>query len=396
MTALKTAVIASACVIGSMDLVRPLGSAGVSCALVTRPDDPAGHSRYVDCILERSDPIEEPEVLTERLTSFASQQKEKPVLYYEGDGGLIFASRNREELSDYFRFLLPAADLIEIITDKTRFYPWAEQLNLPVPATESLTAGQDDPNDLELRYPLIVKPAARQVHRVKEFGAAKAMLVNDPDDAKRLLDQLGPTGMTFVFQEHIPGPENQIESYHAYFDRRGRLVTDFTGRKIRTSPHEFGQSTALITTDARDLLVLGREIAERLGLFGVMKFDFKRGADGKLWLLEVNPRFSLWHDLGERAGVNIPALVHGDLTGWARPAYGAVRSGVRWCRPLSDFRVALRAGELGPSWFLETIASKACTLSLSDPGFLWAALCDRIRRWCAALSRRVLAGYGRL
>ena len=54
---------------------------------------------------------------------------------------------------------------------------------------------------------------------------------------------------------------------------------------------------------------LGRTLVQRLGLRGVAKFDFKRAADGRLFLLEVNPRFNLWHHPGALAGVNLPALV---------------------------------------------------------------------------------------
>ena len=44
-----------------------------------------------------------------------------------------------------------------------------------------------------------------------------------------------------------------------------------------------------------------------LGLRGVAKLDFKRTAAGELVLLEVNPRFNLWHLPGAVAGVNLPA-----------------------------------------------------------------------------------------
>jgi len=47
---------------------------------------------------------------------------------------------------------------------------------------------------------------------------------------------------------------------------------------------------------------LGRELTERVGLRGFAKFDFKRDPDGRLWLLQVNPRFNLWHHVGADAG----------------------------------------------------------------------------------------------
>jgi len=89
---------------------------------------------------------------------------------------------------------------------------------------------------------------------------------------------------------------------------------------------------------------LGRELVRRLGLRGVAKLDFKRAPDGQLYLLEVNPRFTLWHHLGARAGVNIPALVYADLAGLPRGRVLQARAGVRWCKPWDDVAAARAAG----------------------------------------------------
>jgi ATP-grasp in the biosynthetic pathway with Ter operon len=75
-------------------------------------------------------------------------------------------------------------------------------------------------------------------------------------------------------------------------------------------------------TDAGDVRRTGREVVERLALTGVAKLDFKRDLQGNLRLLEINPRFNLWHHRGAIVGVNIPALVYADLTGAANSREG--------------------------------------------------------------------------
>src|SRR5207249_9334077 len=112
----------------------------------------------------------------------------------------------------------------------------------------------------------------------------------------------------------------------------------------RTWPTSCGFSTALLTSDAPDVVALGRDIIARLELQGVAKLDFKRGPDGRLSLLEVNPRFNLWHHLGARAGVNIPAFVYADLVGLPRGRVLQARAGVRWCKPWDDVTAARAAG----------------------------------------------------
>src|SRR5207248_11659011 len=51
-------------------------------------------------------------------------------------------------------------------------------------------------------------------------------------------------------------------------------------------------STALELTDAPDVAALGRDVLARLRFAGVAKLDFKRDRAGRLWLLEINPRFN--------------------------------------------------------------------------------------------------------
>ena len=101
---------------------------------------------------------------------------------------------------------------------------------------------------------------------------------------------------------------------------------------------------------------------------GVAKFDFKRGPDGRLRLLELNPRFNLWHHLGAVAGVNLPALVYGDLIGAPRTNMGPARTGVRWCKPWKDLSAARAAGIPLAEWIPWVFRSEAKSgLAWDDP-----------------------------
>ncbi len=130
---------------------------------------------------------------------------------------------------------------------------------------------------------------------------------------------------------------------------------------------------------------LGREVVERLELIGVAKADFKRAPDGSLRLLEVNPRFTLWHNPAAVAGVNIPALVYADVTGRPRPLLREPAPGVTWCLPLSDFRAALEQGVRSGAWLRFAASCDAVSgWSRQDPlpffpGAFWRAGARRIR-----------------
>jgi D-aspartate ligase len=367
-----------ACVIGTIDLVRPLGLAGIRCAVVAEPGDIVRYSRFTSATVDWVDPWKHPEELVERLIRFAKEEEEKPVLYYEGDWDLLVVSRYRDRLSEVFRFVVPDATLVEDLVDKARFRTLANRLGLPVPRSVPISPAHTRPEDVDLPFPLIIKPLTRQNRTWEPFaGAAKAVRVETPTDLRALWSRLAETDEDVLAQELIPGSETLIESYHVYVDNHGEIAGEFTGRKIRTYPASFGFSTALTTTDAADVADLGRDIARRLDLRGVAKLDFKRSPDGQLALLEVNLRFNLWHHLGARAGVNLPSLVYSDLVGLPRPIVAGARAGVRWCYHRHDARAARAAGIPLVRWLPWALTAEAKSgVAWDDPlplvgGSLW-------------------------
>jgi len=375
-----------------MDLVRPLGLAGIECAVAVQPGAPPRYSRYTRAALDWSNPWNEGDKLVETLIRFAKAQAETPVLFYESDGELLLISRHREQLSEAFRFVIPDQTLVEDLVDKERFQRLAERLSLPVPAARRLRTEEalnaDTP---DLRFPIIVKPLTRRPELWRAVvDEGKALRVNTPEELRSLWPKLAASGVEVLAQELIVGPETQIESYHVYVDDQGEIVGEFTGQKIRTYPREYGDSTALITTDASDVLALGRELVHRIGLRGVAKFDFKRSADGALFLLEINPRFNLWHHLGAVAGVNLPALVYGDLTGKPRLPIETARPNLTWCRIWQDAQAA-RASQAPIarwlSWALRCEAKRL--LSWNDPMPFAGAVLWRIREAIGSKINRI-------
>ncbi len=361
-----------ACVLGDMDLVRPLGLAGIRCAVVGPPGGATAHSRFTERLIPWEGGNED--VLVDRLLLFGAAQAEKPVLYMEEDAQLLMVSRHRDRLSAVFRIALAEADLVETLVDKGRFQALAERLDLPVPRTRRLSPlpGSEAP-DLDLRYPVIVKPLTRRPPWDEIEGLGKAIRLDGHDELRALWPRLIPVGIDLLAQELIPGPETRIESHHVYIDAAGAVAGEFTGRKIRTYPVDYGHSTALTITDidgeGADVAALGRDIAARIGLKGVAKFDFKRDPDGRLHLLEINPRFNLWHHLGAVAGVNLPAMVQADLTGRPRPAPrpAKARPGACWCHISKDRLAARDSGVPTANWLAWVARCEAKAITPDDP-----------------------------
>jgi predicted ATP-grasp superfamily ATP-dependent carboligase len=374
----------AACVIGDADLVRALGLGGVRSVVVAPPRAPARYSRFTAATLPWCDPWERPEALVETLLAHAARQPEPPVLFYQEDRSLLLVSRYRERLRTLFRFVIPESALVEALVDKGRFQELARTLGLPVPPARRAAPPDDPPPDEDtLTFPVIVKPLTRRPQQWRKFAAdGKALRVDTPDALRALWPALAADRLRVVVQSMIPGPEARIESYHVYVDARGVVAAEFTGRKIRTFPVAYGDSSALEITEASDVVVLGRDIVKRLGLRGVAKLDFKRDDHGALHLLEVNPRFTLWHHLGAVAGVNVPALVYADLMGWPRAEIPAARAGVRWCKPWTDARAASALGVPLREWIPWAIGAEAkSAFAWDDPRPLVEGAA---RRWASA------------
>lgn len=361
-----------ACVLGDMDLVRPLGLGGIRCAVSAPAGSGLAHSRYTERMLPFETEGASEDELVEALVAFGKGQAQPPVLYFEEDAHLLMVSRHRQRLASAFRFTLPDAGLIEQLVDKARFQHLAEALALPVPRARVLHPDPGSlPPDIDLHYPLVIKPLTRFESWAAIERGGKAVRLDGPDDLGALWPRLTAAGIDLLAQELIPGPESAIESYHVYVDGRGEVAGEFTGRKIRTFPAAYGHSTALTITDIRgqaaDVAALGREVASRIGLRGVAKFDFKRAPDGSLYLLEINARFNLWHHLGAVAGVNLPALVYADLTGHERPRAAVARAGYCWCRLDKDRLAAREAGLSTLSWLVWVAGCEASPINWDDP-----------------------------
>lgn len=357
----------SACVIGDVDVVSALGRAGVRSAVVAKPGAPSRYSRYAAARVEWADPWRTPEALVRNLLAYAAEEPVPPILFYDADGDLLTVSRNRDELGTAFRFVIAEAELVEDLVDKSRFQALAERLELPIPRAIRLSASAEPP-ELDLRFPAVAKPLTRRAATWGSLADAKALRVADAAGLCDAHARFAAAGVDTLVQEEVPGPESRIESYHVYVDGDGLVAGEFTGRKLRTYPLGYGYSTALEISDAPDVVALGRELVERVGLRGVAKVDFKRDDDGRLYLLEVNPRFNLWHHPGAVAGVNLPALVYADLAGLPRPAQHPPRVGVRWCSLAHDHAAAREAGVPLIAWARWTIGCEAKSgFSLRDP-----------------------------
>lgn len=341
----------SAVNVGGLTVLRCLGNKGIPLVLATsEANKPAFYSRYCNHSHLIPGPTSYPEKFVGALMALGRSLQVgsgKPVLFYDGDADLRCISRNRERLSTFFDFSMPEPEVIENLLDKARFRKYAVEKALPVPPSCVLQADQDIQRvTADIGFPLIIKPITRVGWFLKDAfkwsGGGKAIQVDNEAQLKKLLERLEGTDTQVLVQKLVSGGEENIVSYHSVVSAKGELMGEFCGKKHRTYPVAYGLSSCIeVVKNIPDLIEIGRQVLANTGLTGVSKMDFKRDVKtGELYLLEINPRYSIWNHPGAVAGVNLPLISYEEISGCDDYTRGPVKAvkPVKWIDGNLDFK----------------------------------------------------------
>lgn len=340
-----------AVVSGDLNMMRCFLKTGIPTVLVSSDlHDVTLHSKQSKQKVIISSPQSEPEIAVEDLIDLGKNFTNKPVLFYGDDSMLLLISRNRDRLKKYYRFLLPDQDVVEDLVDKASFNKLASLLDLPVPKTiVSSEIGKIDKVTDHISFPCILKPTVHigwfESSTIKKYGGRpqKVLKAHSLEELKQIYEQIKQFSETFLLQEYIPGSDDCIYSFHSYYDKNSNPLGFYIGRKIRTYPKDSGVSTYLELVKEPKLAEISMEILRRLKFKGPVKLDFKKDKNrNSFYLLEINPRFNLWHYLGTICGVNLPLIAYNDLTGNASAHTNGYRTGVKWLSFGNDLRAFIR------------------------------------------------------
>jgi predicted ATP-grasp superfamily ATP-dependent carboligase len=337
-----------ALLLGGTNLVRALGLAGIPVIVASNdPDEPALASRY--CTQRcRLPPLSRPEAVIDALLDlsarlFARYGRRIP-LFYGNDDWLDLVHAHRDRLDGHFLMVLNDASIAQALTEKSRFAALCAERGLPMPAALQWDALE------QWNHEVLVKPRVKvdwhdsPLHE-RLFADGKALVLANGATAKanplveRHRHQL-------LFQEFIPGDDRNLVSFHGFADENGRVLQSFTGRKLRTRPPITGESAYIELIRDPGLSVFGRQVAERIGLRGPFKIDFKQDPrDGRLVVLEVNARCTLWNYLGAVNGVNIMKTAYDYLLERRLPEPREYGTRYRWIDARHDM-LGMWAGSL--------------------------------------------------
>ncbi len=333
---------------GTLALARSLGALGVPVFLVSNDTPLPGWSRHVRGSFRWPGP-DAPDAAAYLLDLAARHGLEGALLVAGGDAEVRMVSRSLDALSGAFDVSLPAWERLKWLCEKPLLYRKAAELGLAVPATHAFTSVEEAAL-ADMDFPVVLKPNMGG----GEGRLARAKVVR-ADDRQSFLAAYGDAageigGANVVVQQLIPGGGESQFSYAALW-RRGAPVAEFTARRTRQYPVDFGYTSTFVEVMERpDAVAAARRLLSSVGHHGLVEIEFKQDRrDGALKLLDVNPRPWSWFGLAGAAGLDLGAMLWATANGLDTAAVQA-QGGAAWMYLARDMAAAARLaarGELG-------------------------------------------------
>jgi predicted ATP-grasp superfamily ATP-dependent carboligase len=168
-----------------------------------------------------------------------------------------------------------------------------------------------------------------------------------------------------------------------------------TARRSRQYPIDFGLGSSFVEAiDVPGLIEPASRVLARLGVSGMVEVEFIQDRrDGRLKLLDVNPRPWGWHTLCMACGLDFPAMQYDHSLGRPvprlTPTYGS-----RWIRLLTDVPAGwsyIKAGAMTPAAYIRSLfagRTVGSVFDLRDPLPAAGDLAVAVSRVTKALVRR--------
>jgi predicted ATP-grasp superfamily ATP-dependent carboligase len=373
----------------AVSVARSLGSTGVRVHALGGATKPVRWCRHVHefAAIDGDDP-------QGRMLEWLEHGPREGVLLPCDDEALELVARHRAELAG-LGYVPPESDDAVVLSmlDKRKTAAIARGLGIDTPASVVVRDPRElDAADAGLAFPCAVKPVQSHVF-ARHFPGVKALAARDAAEARRHVERAAAIGVEMLLTEVIPGPESAFCSYYSYLDEAGAPLFHFTRHKLRQYPPGFGV-TCYATNDAQpDAAATGLRFFQGAGLRGLGLVEFKRDArDGRLKLIECNPRFSAADRHLRLCGLDLPLFVYNRLLDRPLPPMETLRHGVRLWHPVQDvraFRSERRLGTTTARRWLRSLAHRQ-HFPVADPrdpmptiGYHAHALVRAVRRGLA-------------
>lgn len=327
--------------IPALAVVRSLGENRIPVIVFYYADDDVAQtSKHVAISLKTNSPVEDEVGFLGKILE-QSKRFRGSIVIPTSDEALVIAARNKAELQEHFVVACPDWQTTSICLDKALTLRFAIDQGLAAPLTtfpaslaEAVDAGS------VLGFPILVKPVDGHLYKLT-FGRKMTEVTNE-DELRRSYCEAEEAGLQVIIQEIIPGRDDAVVNYNAYY-WDGRPLVEFTARQIRKAPPRFGSPRVLQSQWLPAAAETGRTILEALGYDGFANVELKEDPrDGTYKLMEINARHNMSGLLAVRCGVDFPMIEYRHRTRAEIPQPRRQREGLYWCNNIQDLAYSLR------------------------------------------------------
>lgn len=200
---------------------------------------------------------------------------------------------------------VPSYEMFRIGKDKSLTIDLAREVGVDFPKSEYVENVDDLIQKLNSKarheFPVLIKPT-------ESSGSRGLRLLKSVDSVNESLASVWSSYNGFLIQEVIPLEGDIVDAVFLY--KKGKCIASFSDTRLRTYPPKVGACTLGVSTCDENALKIGQMLLDRLSWNGFAQVEFRLNPkDGKLYLMEINPR--LWGSiqLPIFAGVNFPEIM---------------------------------------------------------------------------------------
>lgn len=336
-------------------IARCLGPLGVRVIGVSAKRNFHGNrSRWLE-FRSSPDSLDDPSGLAHFLEGLADELGERPILLPTRDHDVNFISRFHTRLSA--RFILPtlAPGVLDSVINKDALAAIAREAGIDVPRGAAVREAEQIELAQTLQFPCICKPVYssqwRRPGAWEAVGRQKAKYVSSFDELVAFYAGFSALDPVIQVQEWIPGSERQLQIFGSYCASNHDVAAYFTARKRLQFPALAGTGIVVEAIRLPELVEPSRRLLRALNFRGISEIEFKRDErDGRLYLIEVNPRHWDQHGLGNAVGVNLSEALYRDATHQPQREMLQTDESVIWVAEAEYLRYLLRCALGRTDW----------------------------------------------
>lgn len=266
------------------------------------------------------DPDTASDAWLEFMIGLAKEMGERPALIASSDKFVSAIARHAARLAEHFIFT-PGAALQGALADKQTQYDLAAKHGMPMPATRFVKSlAEVEEFAQQAAFPCLIKPTHfREWQKFPKDHPLYDTKVAIADNAQMLVDNYRlaeSVTREVILQEIIQGPDTAKRVYLSCYDGTGRRIANAMFRELRCAPMGFGPATVSEPVDDPETDAVCDSFLKSIGYAGICEIEMKWDSrDGKVKIIEANPRLSGGGDAAPYAGVDLCWIHYCDLIG---------------------------------------------------------------------------------